>query len=68
MVQFAYNCAEHVFLGVSPVFVLLGYQPDLCMDVDVELEKSTPAVKKRAEKLIKIRKFLKSNLEKAKET
>ena len=37
------------------------------MDVDAKLEKSTPIVKERAKKLIKIRKFLKSNLKKAKE-
>ena len=37
------------------------------MDVDAEPEKSTSIVKKRAEELIKIRKFLKSNLKKVKE-
>ena len=35
--------------------------------MDAEPEKNTPVVKKRTEKLIKIKKFLKSNLKKAKE-
>ena len=37
------------------------------MDIDAKPEKSTPIAKKRAEELIKIREFLKSNLKKAKE-
>ena len=49
------------------MFVLLGYQPNLHIDIDAKLEKSTPIAKERAKKLIKIKKFLKSNLKKAKE-
>jgi hypothetical protein len=45
---------------------LMGYQPDIYVDVDQELpEKSALAAKERAEMLIKICTCLEENLQKA---
>ena len=68
MAQLAYNSSPHSVLGVSPVEALMGYNPNLCVNIKEPSNDMPSDPKQRAEELQKMRTFFSDRLQKAKNT
>jgi hypothetical protein len=64
--QFVYNNSEHSVLGITPTQALMGFTPELRIDIPRNTDDLNPNAVERVQDLRAMREFLASQLEAAK--